>query len=222
MGTAFDMNTDTKVWMKSMKLIGNNALPESVAETLNITADSVTKQQMKNVQSDFIVRSKFTMNSMKTSRSKPYLALNTARGKNLQRMFSRAGTFSSYLWKQEDGGTFVGLSGPVPIATKAARTSRKENKAIAKKNRLSASLPLTDGSIENNQFIGNVNGKRGIYQRTKKGGLTMLRNLDSDSIKIKGTNFHQKAVDRKGSKQLVSTRFRRIAQKRINKAVRRG
>ncbi len=222
MATAFDMTTDTKVWMKTMKLIGKDALPQSVAETLNITADAVTKQQMKNAQSDFIVRSKFTINSMKSGRAKPYLALNKARGTNLQRMFSRSGTFSAYLWKQEKGGNFEGIDGPVPIATKNARTSKKETKAIAKRNRISASMPLKDGSIENDQFIGNLNGKRGLYQRTKKGGIMMLRNLDSDSIKIKGTDFHQKAVDMKATKQLVSTRFRRIAQKKIDKAVRRG
>lgn len=222
MGTAFDMTTDTKVWMKTMKLIGNDALPESVAETLNITADAVTKQQIKNVKSDFTIRNKFTLNSMKSGRAKPYLALNKAGGTNLQRMFSRAGTFSRYLWKQEKGGTFEGIDGPVPIATKNARTSRKLIKSISRKNRLSASMSLDDGLVGLDQFIGTVNGKRGLYQRTKKGGLMMLRNLDSDSIKIKGTNFHQKAVDMKATKTLVSTRFRRIAQKRINKAVRRG
>lgn len=221
MGTAFDMTTDTKSWMMAMKLIGNDALPEATAETLNITADAVTKQQMKNVQSDFIVRTKFTMNSMKSGRAKPYLALNKARGKSIQRMFSRAGTFSSYLWKQEEGGTFEGIDGPVPIPTLKARTSKSEKKAVAKRFRIKKSMPLDNGSTENDQFIGVVNGKRGLYQRTKKGGLTMLRNLDSDTVRIKGTGFHSKAVKMKGTKQLVSTRFRRIAQKKIDKVGRR-
>lgn len=221
MGTAFDMTTDTKAWMMAMKIIGKDALPESVAETLNITADAVTKQQMKNVQSDFIVRTKFTMNSMKSGRAKPYLALNKARGKNMKTMFSRSGTFSSYLWKQEEGGTFSGVDGPVPIATLEARTSKSKKKAIARRYRIKKTMPLDNGSIENNQFIGVVNGKRGLYQRTKKGGLSMLRNLGSNKIRIRGTGFHSKAVDKKGTNQLVSTRFRRIAQKKIDKVGRR-
>ena len=222
MASAFDMNTDTRKWMVAMKLIGKDALPQSVAETLNVTADAVTKQQIKNANSDFIVRSKFTIGSMKVKRAKPYLALNKAGGKNIQRMFSRSGTFSKYLWKQEEGGTFEGLDGPVPIATIKARTGKNERKSIAKRFRISSSQPLTDGPLPNDQFIGSVNNKRGIYQRTKKGGITMLRNLDSDSVRIKGTGFHSKAVKMKGSKTLVSTRFRRIAQKKLDKVGRRG
>ena len=222
MGTAFDMTTDTKVWMKTMGLIGNDALPDSVAETLNVTADAVTKQQMKNAKQDFTIRTKFTLNSMKSGRAKPYLALNKAKGKNIQRMFSRSGTFSRYLWKQEDGGTFEGIDGPVPIATKNARTSKSEKKAIAKRYRLKPGQDIQNGSFGNDQFVGVVNGKRGIYRRMKKGKLQMLRNLDSDSIRIKGTDFHSSAVKKKGTKQLVSTRFRRIAQKKLDKVARRG
>lgn len=231
MGSAFDMNTDTKVWMKTMKLIGNDALPDSVSETLNVTADSVTKQQIKNA-GQFIIRTPFTLRSMQSSRAKPYKALNKAKGKNIQRMFSRSGTFSTYLWKQENGGTFAGLDGPVPIATDSARTSKNHKKAVAKRFRIKESDPLKDGAFGDTgkQFIGSprgvVNGKaraRGIYVRSGNNKrLTMLRNLESKSIKIKGTKFHAKAVDRKATKALVSTRFRRIAQKKLDKVARRG
>ena len=205
-----------------MKFLGKEALPKAIAETLNVTADSVTKQQIKNAKSDFIIRSKFTLNSMVSNRSKPYKALNVARGKNIQRMFSRAGTFSRYLWKQEDSGTYRGISGPVPIPTLQARTGKSLKKPIAKRFRIAKTNPLSDGNFGADQFIGTINGKRGVYRRMKKGKLQMIRNLDSNSIRIKGTGFHSRAIKMKGSKSLVSDRFRRIAQKMINKVVRRG
>ena len=222
MASAFDMNTDTKKWMTSMKFLGKEALPKAIAETLNVTADSVTKQQIKNAKSDFIIRTKFTLNSMTSNRSKPYQALNVARGKNLQSMFSRAGTFSSYLWKQENSGTYRGITGNIPIPTLNARTGKSERKTISKRFRIDKTNPLSDGNFGADQFIGTLNGKRGVYRRMKNGKLQMLRNLDSGSIRIKGTGFHSKAVNLKGSKALVSDRFRRIAQKMINKVVHRG
>ncbi len=228
MASAFNMNMDTRKWMAAMKLIGKDALPEAVSETLNVTADLVTKQQIRNVKGDFITRTQFTLRSMSSPRAKPYKALNKASGTNLQRMFSRSGTFSKYLWKQEEGGTFKGKDGPVLIATDAARTSKNSKKAIAKRYRINKSTRIQDGNFgeDGKQFIGTPKGGgrgRGVYVRSGNNKrLTMLRNLESDSIRIKGTDFHSKAVNMKGSKQLVSTRFRRIAQKKFDKAVRRG
>lgn len=222
MATAFSFDTDTKKYMKAMRRLGNDALPNAVADTLNITADAVTKQQIRNAKKEFTIRTQFTLNSMKSGRAKPYKALNKAIGTNMQRMFSRAGTFSKYLWKQENGGTFKGINGPVPIPTLNARTGKSNKKAIAKRYRLNKSTQLTDGNIDNDQFVGTINGKRGVYRRMKKGKLQMIRNLDSDSVRIKGTNFHQDAVDKLGTPRFVSAVFRREAKKEIAKVVRRG
>lgn len=222
MASAFEMNTDTKKWMTTLKILGDDLLPKAMAETLNVTADAVTKQQIKNAKSDFIIRTKYTLSSMKSNRAKPYLALNKAMGKNIDKMFSRAGTYSSYLWKQEEGGTYQGITGNIPIPTLNARIGKSNQKVISKKFRIDKTNPLSDGNFGADQFIGTVNGKRGVYRRMKKGKLQMLRNLDSDSIRIKGTGFHSRAVNMKGNKTLISDRLRRIAQKMINKVANRG
>lgn len=219
-------DVETKGLMTALKIISKESLPKAVAETLNITADMVTKQQIANVKSDFVIRTNFTLNSMKSGRARPYQALNKAKGQNLQRMFSRAGTFSKYLWLQENNQTIKGLRGPIPMATRKARISKSQRKAIRKVYRIDETDALKDGNYgsDPNIFIGKAgkSKRRGMYKRMKGGKITALRSLDVESAKIKGTGFHSKAVKRKGNNQLIVQRFKRIGQKYMNKAVRRG
>ena len=211
----------TKSFMKTLSLINKDAIPDAAAMTLNFTADQVTKQQIRNVKNDFTIRTPFTLRSMESGRAKPFKALNKASGNKLQRMFSRAGTFSRYLWMQEENHEVEGINGPIPIATKNARTSKSEKKSIAKRFRISRNAKLRPGSFGDSgkQFIGRIAGKMGLWQKMKR-GLRLLRNLDHDRAKIKGTHFHKKAVKRKGNNQLIAQRFKKYGQKEINKVVR--
>ncbi|MDC7218645.1 MAG: hypothetical protein PQJ59_01820 [Spirochaetales bacterium] len=219
------MNVETRALTTAMKVIEKDALPRAVADTLNQAADAVTKQQIRNVKSLFTIRTPYTLKSMTVNRAKPYKALNKAMGKNVNKMFSRAGTFSKYLWKQEDGGTFrAQAGGPVPIATKAARTSKSPKRAIAKRFRLSpGSLKQGDYPEIKNSFIGTPTngGKLGLYVRSGK-KLTMLRNLDHDRVKIKKTGFHSEAVNKFGNERVITALFKRAAKKYFSKAVNRG
>jgi len=212
---ALNADIDTKAYMKAMKVIRKDALPGAVADTLNGTADAVTKQQIRNVKSDFIIRTKFTINSMQRKGK----AINHARGKNVDRMFSRAGTFSAYLWKQEDDNEIEGMNGPKPIPTLAARTSKNLRKAVRKKYRLRESQSLQPGNFGQNQFIGKPSeGRRyGIYERYGKGKLRMIRNLESDSVKIKGKHFHSRAVRKYGTAQFIKAQFAKQAKKRLKR-----
>jgi hypothetical protein len=160
---------------------------------------------------------------MVSGRAKPFKALFKAKGKNVQRMFSRAGTFSPYLWLQEDNREVRGIDGPIPIALPVIRTSKSEKKSIAKRFRLKRNQALNPGNFGDGgkQFIATIGKTHGLWQRMRK-GLRLLRNLNNDKVKIKGTKFHSKAVKRKGNNQLIASRFKKIAQKKINKAVRRG
>lgn len=126
--TAFPIDIDTRKYMLAIKILNKDALPKVVAETLNRTADATTKQQIKNVKKDLTVRTKYTINSMQRKGH----AINHARGKNVDRMFSRAGTFSPYLWMQEENFTKKGLSGPVAIPTLSTRVSKNIKKSIRK------------------------------------------------------------------------------------------
>jgi len=223
--TAIFTNTNFGDYNATMKLIKNTAVPKSVADTLNITADLVTKQQIRNVKNDFTIRTPWTLKSMESGRARPYKALNKAMGTNLDRMFSRAGTFSPYLWMQEENTEVKGIDGPIPIATNEARTSKSRRKAIAKRNRIKVTDKLRPGKFGTggNTFIGKPGGRRyGMYKRTNKNNkLVMLRNLETTTAKITGTHFHEKAVKKKGNDFLIAQRFKRLGQKNINKAVRR-
>lgn len=214
--------------MKTMSLISKDSVPKAAALTLNFTADQVTKQQIKNVNSDFTVRTKFTINSMSSRHARPYKALNKAKGKKLRTMFSRSGTFSKYLWLQENNNEIRGIDGPIPIATKAARTAKSERRAIAKRFRLSRNQRFTEGSTISGGSGAETrvlrpkgrNRKFGIYQ-VKGRKMTMIRNLEHRKAKIKGTGFHKKAVKIKASNRLIAERFKRYGKQEIKKAVRR-
>lgn len=217
--TSLFTSTDLGDYDLAMSAIRNTHIPKAVASTLNFTADQVTKEQIKNVKADFTIRTKFTLNSMVSGGAKPFKALNKARGTELKSMFSRAGTRSSYLWLQEDDNTVTGLNGPIPIATKAARTSKSERKAIAKKNRISKTAKLSPGNFgdSGNQFVGMIHGRMGLWERSE-GSLKKLRSLDTQSAKIEGTHFHSKAVEKQGNDKLIAQRYKKYGQKEINKA----
>ena len=207
----FPVDVDTKAFTKAMIIINKKALPDAIAETLNRTADATTKQQIRNVKKDVKVRTKFTLKSMESRRARPWKALNKARGKNISRMFSRAGTFSNYLWKQEESATYKGMNGPVPIPVLRSRTSKNINKSVRKKYRLSPGQDLSDKNLGNNMFIGTPQGrKRGIYEKDKRGKLFMIRNLESQEIRIKGTGFHSKAVKKFGTTQFIKAQYQKV------------
>jgi len=213
---AFPIDVDTKKYTLALKIYGREALPKAVAETLNRTAEATTKQQIKNVRRTMTVRSKFTIKSMSSKRARPYTALNKATGKNIDRMFSRAGTISRYLWMQEENFIKKGLDGPIPIPTIAARTGKNIKKSVRKTFRLSPTQSLSDGEIGNNMFIGTPKGfsKRGLYLRgPRKGVLRMLRNLETDEAKIKGKGFHSKAVKKYGTAQFIKAQFLKVSKK---------
>jgi hypothetical protein len=202
----------------ALKMAKGTALPDAMSETLNTAADAVTRKQIKNVQRRLHVRTKYTTNSMKSGRAKPYYALNKAMGRNIDRMYSRAGTFSDYLWLQENDQTVEGInSGPVPIPTTKARTSDSIMKAIRKKYRLSANQNLDIGEIgsEHRQFIGTPKGggrPKGLYERRNNNKrLVMIRNLEKRKVNIKGVHFHRDAVRQYGTPQYIESKFNRIA-----------
>lgn len=217
------VDTDTRSYMIAMDMISKTALPEAIAETLNVTADATTKEQVRNAKKDFTLRTAYTLRSMESGGAKPYKALNKARGKKITRMYSRAGTYSKYLWLQEENRTVRGLTGAVPIPTLAARASKSIKKSVRKTYRLNSGESLQDGPLgaTGKRFIGTAKGgnrRRGIYLRSGNNHrLTMIRNLESDSIRIKGTGFHEKAVRRYGTVQFIRAQFKRIATARLRR-----
>ena len=218
---AFSATVDNKAMLRALNVFEKDLAPSVMAETLNKTADAVTTQMQRNIKSDFTLRTPFTLKSTESPKAKPWKALNKAMGKMIDKMFSRAGTFSKYLWKQENGGTIKAeAGGAYPIATLNARTSGSYQKSIAKKNRL-APGSLNDGDYDLNRFIGTPKGGsrgRGLYARNKNNTyLVKMRDLGSDTITIKATHFHQKAVDKFGTASFITAMFNKIAVRELKK-----
>lgn len=231
--TSLLVSTDLGDYDVSMKLLRNTHFPRAVADYLNIVADNVTRDQIRNAKQDFTLRAKFTLNSMTSARAKPIQALNKAGGKELKSMFSRAGTTSKYLWMHEEDYTNKPLGGRVPIATLNARTGKSFKRVINGTYRLRKGSSLSPGEIRFNKgdttgFIGIPKGRKkyGIYERNQYGGLTMIRNLESSQTKIKGTGFHSKAVKKfgqmKGGKANITFQSRLKAEMSKNPTFRKN
>ncbi len=220
MAKQMSVSVDAKEMLRAFRKMSKEDFPEAVAGTLNRVANAVTVQQIRNVKSEFTVRTKYTINSMTSSYAKPFKALNKARGKNVRLMFSRSGTFSKYLWMQEnDTVRRLESGGPLPIATDEARMSKSQKKAIKRVYRLTGEENLRKGAFDLDGtfrfFIGEPRGifrgkerRYGLYERRNKNKkLVMLRNLESESAHIKGQHFHQKAVDKSGNEKTISAAF---------------
>lgn len=217
------VDVDTRGYIAAMKLVSREALPEAIADALNETADAVTRRSLRNLKSKLTVRTKFTTNSLTRSSARPYHALNKARGRNVNAMFSRAGSISPYLAIQDEGGTVRPKRGKsVPIPTLNARTGRNIRRSIARRYNLGN---MGDLAGDRRYFAGRPRGGRrpvGIYERyagNKK--LRMLRNLESASVKVPASRWHSEARDRLGRGNLIAARFRRHAQRRLQRAARR-
>ena len=136
---------DNDAAIKALANFGLKKAPKIVAKTLNQTAEAVTNQLQRNIKRQFILRSKFTLRSTVSPCARPYKALNKASGRSIARMFSRAGSASPYLWKQEDGGIFAAKKGGAyPVATTKSRVSGSLRRAVRKAYRLPLQS-LTDG-----------------------------------------------------------------------------
>jgi len=221
MAKMFSAETDTQGYIRLMKRLGNRVLPEVVADALNDTADETTRASLKNLHDSVIVRRKFTTNSFTSKRAKPYKALNKAMGHKVERMFSRSGTYSPYLALQEYGATVDAEGKRVPIPTEVARGGGEEKSIRSKYN-----LGLMGSVKDSSRFFigepkGSVNGQRrplGMYERyANNKRLRMVRNLESDMVKIKPKRFHRKAVSRYGTSRAVAAHFRRHASRRLRR-----
>lgn len=216
---SFRADIDTAAYARAMQRLLREEYPATVAETLNETADAVTKRSERYLKSRLTVRTKFTTNSLKRGAARPYHALNKAVGRNVTRMFSRAGSFSPYLGIQDTGGKQRPRSGSrYPIPTLRARIGRNAERRIAGRYNLGR---MGDLGRNSRFFIGKpkpTGGSRpvGLYERRNNNKrLVMIRNLESRSVEIPASRWHRDAANELGSRRMIQARFRRAAQRRF-------
>lgn len=221
---SFTAEVNTQAYMRAMRMLGREVLPQVVAEALNETADAVTRRSLRNLKQRLTIRTKFTINSLTRAGARPYHALNAARGRNIQRMFSRAGSMSPYLGIQDRGGTVRPRRGRrVPIPTREARTGRNLSRSIARRYNLRNMGNIgTDGRY----FIGRPKGGGrpvGMYERYQGNKrLRMLRNLESAQVTVPASRWHTDAAQQLGTQTLIRARFKRAAQHRLDRMARRA
>ena len=218
----FWADVETKKYDTALRLLGRDAFPDTVALMLNRTADAVTNEALRNVNQRLIVRTKFTTNSLTNKRASPYAALNKAMGNNVDRMFSRAGSFSPYLAVQDEGGTVTAEGTRIPIPTIAARSSNSLRKAIARRYRMDRIGDVGTAQAEggyNRFFIGRPKGggrPLGLYERhASNQRLRMIRRLTHSTVRVPATRWFSDAVKRFGTQQFIRAQFLRAARERL-------
>jgi hypothetical protein len=210
-GSAFSADVDTRSYMQAMRIIGRDALPRAVAAALNAPAEAITRESRRNVERRMIVRTRFTLNSIRQDR--------TARGRNFRTMHSRVGSISPYLAIQDEGGTIRAQDQKIPIPTLQARTSRTIQRSIARRYRMNAMGTFSVGS---QFFMGRPRGGRrtlGIWERHRGGRrIRLIRNLEHRQVRIKPTRWYSDAVARYGTQQFIAAQFHRAAERELRRA----
>ncbi len=210
MARDFWVEPETQKYIRALKMIGGQALPEAIASSLNAPAAAIEKAARKNAQARLIIRTKFTINSIKQDRH--------ARGLNVSKMFSRVGTSSTYLWKHDKGMVEKAERSRVPIPTLEARGG-SESRRIVRRYYMNAvgNLDGAGGKF----FIGKPANQPslpvGIYERTNKNNkIKMIRNLSQTQVKIPATNFYSDAEKKYGTEQYIRAQFIKNAERIIN------
>lgn len=198
---------DHKKYLTYLKAVNKEAHTESVRNLLNYQAKGSEKLIKKTVKRKFVVRTNFTINSIKNDR-KP-LGINT------KRMFSRVVTTSLYLENQDDGGTEKKKS--IPTLKTRSDNFKKVVKKQYRQNQLGNFQ--YDKSKPKTFFLGKPKGgnrKYGIYMRyAKNKKLTKIRNVSKDDITIKPTKFFSSSVTKYAELKTINKFFSLDAQKRL-------
>jgi len=240
--------TNIRTVVKRLKKSGNT-LQIVAADTINESAMLLDRNYQRLLRKKHIVRTKFTLKSVKTYKAtmirksgepRPLHDINAIVG--IRKM---KGGAEHYLAKLEEGGIQKGskkAKNKVPIPLDTARTSKREDKPIAARNRLlkgEAQTLLLNGrkfGVKNDGFNKNPRqrfailykeirqGNAGVqgdfskqfYFLDNKNNLGIFRLVGSRVIKIR--NLENKSVRRKESrmfKKAVKTQTPAIIRKRF-------
>lgn len=211
MNNGWKADIETRKWITGMNTFARYDHPRVVAETLNAPASAIEKKAQSNVRRRMIVRTNYTPNSIKHDR--------TARGENIDRMYSRVRTNSPYLKIQNEGGVIRSENRRVAIPLVSSRTGKSLQKSIARRYKINQL-----GSLRKNRdyFMGNspTSGKVAIFQRIRGNKLRMLRRATTATVRVPATHWWTDANKRYGTSQYIRAQYLRLARARLHNYMR--
>jgi hypothetical protein len=189
----FSCKVEMQAWLKAMRMFSSTAMPNAVANTLNRTADLVKAGAVHNIRQDYVVRTPYTINSVRMSPARPKPNLSG---------YAMVFTFNKYLPVQESGGTHHAPKIPTITGSRAGSKST----VIPPSLRLSRISPAMTAAPQKGQrktktskpFVLNLRRGPGIYVRRGK-MLIMIRDLSKGIVRIKPTHWFTRAIDKFGT-----------------------
>lgn len=194
-----------------LRIYGKTAYPDAVAAALNETARAVEKAAKRNAKKKFVIRTPYTLNSIKVDR--------TARGTNVNAMYARVGSVSPYLGDHDEGESYPERE---TLPTIAARKWNYSNKVVNRwrHNKIGQFTTKYQGS--GSAFMGKPRGSGnrpfGIWIRHNANKrLTLIKFVTSKTPKVKGNRWFSDPVRKFGSIEFTRDRFIKAAQRTFDK-----
>ncbi len=192
---------------KALALLGGKHLPEATAEVLNWQAKGSQNLARRNTKTRMTVRTQYTIKSTKQDRS--------ARGHNINRMFSRVANISPYLGAQDEGESQNRKS--VPTVFSRRNKFKNQVKRSLRKDKLGKFG--WKGKTESSYFIGRPKGGKrasGIWMRHRANKrLHLVHRMTQADIKIKPTQFFTDAIREYSKEKNLEKKWQRVAKRRL-------
>jgi len=196
---------DFKSYRRRLEKMADEALPKTIAATINVVAEAAHSRSRRNLRTDFKIRNQWTERSLRYWKANPKT--------RIEKINAVTGSVSPYLPVQEKGGTVKAKKKAIPIATKAARGGMKD-RVVLKRFRLGSM-----GSLKKRKggkfFVANFSRKKGIFTRQRK-KLIMVQDLSFKSYRVRATRWHSRAVAAFGSSKMFQTAFVREAKRYLS------
>lgn len=182
--------------------MSSDMFPKIVAETINTVATFAHVQSIRNIQTRFVNRTKYTQNSVRYYKANPK--------DKIEKINAVTGSISPYMDEQDLGGVRKPKQGSkAPVTTLYARGGNSSKKKYA---RYKLGQDLTGTRF----FIGKPKGGKkpnGIYERTNKNKkIRMTHNLEESTVQIRATSWHRDAVKDRATRSAYETAFINSAQ----------
>lgn len=198
-------NRETLKLERKLDRVAEKAIPFAIRGTLTKTAQNAARGGKANIERQMIERNRFTKGSVRA---------NFARGFDIDRMKSEAGSLQEYLATQEFGGTKKKPILPTTSASGEGRTSRPRKRLprpslrmqrinLAKRgvgksgtDRQRIASGIREAKARGEKFIFIGSAKRKAIYRIDKNKLTMLYNLDRKDARIPKNAWLEPAADK--------------------------